>query len=44
MGTVLLPELIDAEVLRMEDNLMRVRGTEQVEGAFYAQTWDIKVL
>lgn len=44
LGTNLLPELIDAEVLRVDDNLMRVRGTELVEGAYYAQTWDIKVL
>ena len=44
LDTVLLPELTDAQVIWAEDNRMRVRGTERIEGAYYAQTWDIKVL
>lgn len=44
LDTVLLPELTDAQVIWAEDNRMRVRGTELIDGAYYAQTWDIKVL
>lgn len=44
LGTLLLPELTDAQVIWVEDNRMRVRGIEQVEGTLYAQTWDITVL
>ena len=40
----LLPELLDAEVLWLDGVVMRVRGTEMVDGTAFGQTWDIKVL
>jgi hypothetical protein len=42
--TELLPELLDADVLWMEGDTIRVRGTELVDGTAFGQTWDIKVL
>lgn len=44
LGTQLLPELMDAQVIWAEDGFMRVRGVEEIEGTMYAQTWDVKVL
>jgi hypothetical protein len=42
--TDLLPELMDAQVIWLNDKSMRVRGVEDVGGTMYAQTWDITVL
>lgn len=44
LNTSLMPDLIDVEVLWLDDTTMRLRGMEHIEGAFYGQTWDIKVL
>lgn len=44
LETELLPELLDAELIWLDGAVMRLRGTEQVEGALFGQTWDIKVL
>lgn len=44
LNTEMLPELMDAQVIWMNDESMRVRGVEDVGGTMYAQTWDIKVL
>lgn len=44
LETELLPDLADAQVIWVEDGLMRIRGIEQVNGVQYAQTWNIKVL
>lgn len=35
---------MDVQVIWVEDSSMRLRGTEKVEGVYYAQTWDITVL
>lgn len=43
-GTALLPELLDAQVIWIDGTTMRLRGVELVDGAFYAQTWDVTVL
>ncbi|WP_374259395.1 hypothetical protein [Aquabacterium sp.] len=40
----LLPELLDAELLWLDDKAIRLRGVEQVDGTLFGQTWDIKVL
>lgn len=40
----LLPELLDAEVIWLDGALIRIRGTEMVDGTAFGQTWDIKVL
>lgn len=37
-------ELLDAEVIWMDDFMLRIRGTERVGSVFYAQTWDVRVL
>lgn len=42
--TELLPELMDAQVIWLNDKSMRVRGVEDVGGTMYAQTWEITVL
>ena len=39
----LLPELLDADVVWMDDALVRIRGTEMVDGTAFAQTWDIRL-
>lgn len=39
----LLPVLHDVAVIWVENEGMRIRGFEIVEGAQYAQTWDLKV-
>jgi hypothetical protein len=41
-GTV-LPALHDVNVIYVDAGKMRIRGFEIVEGAHYAQTWDMKV-
>lgn len=40
----LLPELLDADVIWMDDTVIRIRGTEMVDGTAFAQTWDIRVV
>lgn len=40
----LLPELLDAQLLWLDDKVIRLRGVEQVDGTSFGQTWDIKVL
>lgn len=40
----LLPELIDADLLWLLDGVMRLRGNEEVNGAFFGQTWDIRMI
>ena len=40
----LLPELLDAELIWLDDTAIRLRGLEQVDGTLFGQTWDIKVL
>lgn len=42
--TELMPELLDADVLWVEGDAIRVRGTELVDGTAFGQTWDVKVL
>lgn len=44
LETDLLPELLDAQLLWLDDKAIRLRGVEQVDGTSYGQTWDIKVL
>jgi len=44
MGTELLPELLDADLIWLDGAVMRVRGTEKRDGTLFGQTWDIKVL
>jgi hypothetical protein len=38
-----LPPLVDARVLWLDDAAMRMTGMEIVEGLQYYQTWDIEV-
>lgn len=38
-----LPALHDVNVIYVDAGKMRIRGFEIVEGAQYAQTWDMKV-
>ena len=42
--TELLPELLDAELIWLDGDVVRLRGTELVDGTAFGQTWDIKVL
>lgn len=44
MDSELLPELVDAQVIWMNDKTIRVKGIETIDGTLFAQTWDIKVL
>ena len=44
LNTEMLPELMDAQVIWLDDKVMRVRGVEDVGGTMYAQTWEIMVL
>lgn len=39
----LIPTLLDADVLFLLNNQMRIRGFELVNGVQYGQTWDVKV-
>jgi hypothetical protein len=39
-----LPPLVDAKVLSVRGDQIRISGAETVEGAQYVQTWDVKVL
>lgn len=41
---LVLPELVDVEIIWLDDNGMRLRGLELVDGVQYGQTWEIKVL
>jgi len=38
-----LPKLHDVNVIYVDAGKMRIRGFEVVEGAQYAQTWEVKV-
>lgn len=40
----LLPELLDAEVLWLDGDVVRIRGMELVDNTAFGQTWDIRVL
>ena len=40
----LLPELLDATLIWIEGDMMRIRGVESIDKALYGQTWEIKVL
>lgn len=44
LSSHVLPELLDVEILHLEDKTMRLRGIEVVDGAYYGQTWDVRVL
>ena len=39
-----LPDLVDAKVLSVRNDQIRITGTETVDGVAYDQTWDVKVL
>ena len=39
-----LPELTDVQLIWLDGKRLRLRGNEQVEGALFAQTWDVRVL
>jgi len=40
----LVPALLDADVMFLRDQQMRIRGVELVNGIQYGQTWDVRVL
>lgn len=40
----IVPALVDAQVLWVKDDQIRIRGTEVVDGAEFTQAWDVKVL
>lgn len=44
LGRLALPELLDVQIIWLDDNGMRLRGIEQVDGVLFGQTWEIKVL
>lgn len=44
LETVVLPTLLDVELLWMDKAAMRLRGTEIIDGVLFGQTWDVKVL
>lgn len=44
LSTPKLPGLVNAELIWLSDDKMRLRGIEEVAGVQYAQTWDVKVL
>lgn len=44
LDTELLPELGEAQVIWIDDGVMRIRGIEVLDGVQYAQTWVVKVL
>lgn len=44
LETELLPELLDAQLIWLDDKTIRLRGVEQIGGCLFGQTWDIKVL
>ncbi len=39
-----LPEHTDAELIWLDGNRIRLRGNELIDGAMYAQTWDVRTL
>ena len=41
---LLIPPLLDADVLFLRNDQMRIRGCELGQGVQYGQTWDVKVL
>lgn len=44
LETMLLPELLDVQIIWADDYVMRLRGNEQLDGAFFGQTWEVRVL
>ena len=40
----MLPELLDARMLYVDGGRMRIAGTERLQYADVAQTWDIEVM
>jgi hypothetical protein len=44
LETDLLPEIMDAEMIWLDETAMRIRGIEKVGGEYYGQTWDIRLL
>jgi hypothetical protein len=44
LETDLLPELVDAAILWVDEKTIRLRGTEVIDDVQYSQTWDIMVL
>ena len=40
----LLPNIVDARLLYINDKTIRLQGNEEVDGVFFSQTWDVKVL
>lgn len=40
----IVPSLVDAQVLWVKDDQIRIRGTELVDGAEYAQAWAVTML
>lgn len=40
----IVPALVDARVLWVKGNELRLRGTERIDGVEYAQAWVAKVL
>lgn len=44
LDSALLPQLTDVQLIWISDESVRLRGLEQIDGALFGQTWDIKVL
>lgn len=44
MEQPVVPELVDAELIWVDDQKMRIRGLEVVEGVTYGQTWEVTVV
>lgn len=40
----IVPPLVDAQVLWVSGDQIRIRGTEVVDGTEFTQAWDVKVL
>ena len=38
-----LPELTDVQLIWLDGKRLRLRGVESVDGALFAQTWDLRV-
>ena len=42
--TLLLPELLDVELIWLSGKTLRLRGIEQIDGVLFGQTWDVEVV
>ncbi|AUN95855.1 hypothetical protein [Pseudazoarcus pumilus] len=40
----LIPELADVHLIWLDGKRLRLRGNEMVEGALFAQTWDVRLV